>query len=95
MAEDEITALGGVSSNVAQGPNCLLPHLFRLAREKFNEDWYGSMLHDDPSVVGSAASNVGEGPSCLKLRYGHIRIIKNQAHDKLDTLPEAEGCRST
>ena len=75
MAEDEITALGGVSSNVAQSPYCLLPDIFRLAREKLNQDGHSSMLDENPSVVGGAASNVGEGPSCLELRHRPIRSI--------------------
>jgi hypothetical protein len=73
LAEDVVPALRAVSSNVAQGPNCLLTNIGLGTGEKLDENGDSASLDNDLSLGGRTGSYVREGPGSLELDQGMRR----------------------
>ncbi|KUI56758.1 hypothetical protein VP1G_10880 [Cytospora mali] len=69
-AQNVVTALWAVTSNVTEGPDGLLPHIGFWAGEELDENGHGTSLDDNLSLCSASGGNVGQGPSSLKLNEG-------------------------
>lgn len=69
-AQNVITALRAIASNVAESPNSLFTHVRLGATEKLDEDGNSTSFNDNLGLSGRARSNVGKGPSGLELNQG-------------------------
>lgn len=66
-AQDVITALRAITSNIAESPDSLLTDIRLGASEKLDENGNSTGLNDNLGLSGRARSNVGKGPSGLEL----------------------------
>ena len=79
MREHQVTALGGVTGDVPEGPHALLADLLRWAREELDQDRHRAVVNNMLHVLRGARGDVGECPGRLKLER---RVIV--ALEKLD-----------
>jgi hypothetical protein len=84
LLEDVVTALGRVTGDVTESPNCLLTDIENGGGEKLDEDGDGARLDDDLGVLGGAGRDVGQSPSCLKLRNDY------RQHERREERKDAE-----
>lgn len=66
-AQDEVTAVGAVTSNVTERPDGLLANIGLRATQQLDEDGDSTGLNDNLGLGGGAGGNVGQGPSGLEL----------------------------
>jgi hypothetical protein len=83
-AEDIVTAVRAVTSNVAKSPNGLFSNIGLRAGKKLDENRDSAGLNDDLGLGGRAGGNVGQGPSSLELDKG---VRGSQELDKRLTTP--------
>ncbi|KAI6766284.1 hypothetical protein HG530_007354 [Fusarium avenaceum] len=69
-AEDIVTTVRAVTSNVTKSPDGLFPDIGLRASKELNEDGNSASLDDDLGLCGGARSNVGQSPSSLELNQG-------------------------
>ena len=89
MAQNIISALRAVASNVTESPNGLLTDVGLGAVEKLNENGHGTGLDDHLGLCRGARGDVGKGPSSFELDKGMGRPqeLDETAHDtSLDDL---------
>lgn len=67
LLEDIVTALGRVTSDIAQSPNGLLPNIDHRRRQQVDEFWDCTSIDDDLGVLSGTRCDVGQCPSRLKL----------------------------
>jgi hypothetical protein len=70
LAEDKVTALGRVTSNVTESPDSLLADIDNTRSEESNEVGDGAGGDDDLGVLRGARSNVSKSPGGLELEHG-------------------------
>lgn len=66
-AQNVVTALWAVTSNVSESPDGLLPHIGFWTGEELDENGDGTGLDDDLGLCSASRGNVGQGPSSLEL----------------------------
>ena len=90
LREHEIAALGGVASDVAEGPHRLLADVVGGRSEELDEDGDRSRIDDDAGVLGGSGRDVGERPRSLELELGERlaleKLDKVGHHASLDDL---------
>lgn len=70
FGEEEVAALGGVTGDVAQGPDSLLCDVRVGGSQQLDEHGYGTLLDHVLRVLRRTGGDVGQGPRCLKLEGG-------------------------
>lgn len=78
-AQDVVTALWAVTSNVSKSPDSLLPHIGFWAGEELDENGNGTSLDDDLSLCSASGGNVGQSPSSLEL---HESVRRSEEFDE-------------
>lgn len=66
-AQDVVTALWAVASNVSESPNSLLAHIRLRAGEELDKDGNGTSLNDNLGLGSASRCNVGKSPCSLEL----------------------------
>ena len=66
-AQDKVTAVGAITSNVTEGPNSLFTDIRFRATQQLDKDRDSAGLNDNLCLGSGARGNVGQGPSCLEL----------------------------
>ena len=66
-AEDVVTAVRAVASDVTKGPDSLFPNIGFRAGKELDKDRDSAGLNDDLSLGGGPRGDVGQGPSSLEL----------------------------
>ena len=62
LLKDVVTALGAVTSNVAESPYSLLPNVVHARRKQFDEFWHSTSANNSLSVFGSTRRDIRERP---------------------------------
>lgn len=58
LLQNIISTFGGISRDISEGPNGLLPHVENGGGEKFDKDWNGTGGDHDLGVLRSAGSDI-------------------------------------
>lgn len=66
-AEDIVTAMRAVTSDVTESPDSLFPDIGLGASKKLDKDGDSTGLNDDLGLGGGAGGDIGQGPSSLEL----------------------------
>lgn len=69
-AEDIVTAVRAVTSDVAEGPDGLFPDIRLGATKKLDENRDSTSLNDNLCLSGGAGCDVGQSPGSLELNQG-------------------------
>lgn len=69
-AEDIVTAVRAITSDVAEGPDGLFPDIRLGASKKLDENRDSASLNDNLCLSGGAGCDVGQGPGSLELDQG-------------------------
>jgi len=69
-AEDIVTAVRAITSDVAEGPDGLFPDIRLGASKKLDENRDSASLNDNLCLSGGAGCDVGQSPGSLELDQG-------------------------